>query len=103
MQDSNQFITLLDYLLLPFYLGIIYLIAIKIRDSRYPPGHKWRPYFLPGLTAKIGGAIFIGLIYQYYYGGGGDTVNYFRHAEVINWSFNESFNKWLNLILHIPK
>lgn len=103
MQDSNQFITLLDYLLLPFYLGIIYLIAIKIRDSRYPPGHKWRPYFLPGLTAKISGAIFIGLIYQYYYGGGGDTVNYFRHAEVINWSFSESFNKWLNLILHIPK
>ncbi len=103
MQYSNQFITLLDYLLLPFYIAIVYLIAFKVRDSKYPPGHKWRPYFIPGLTAKVCGAIFIGLIYQYYYNGGGDTVNYFRHAEVINWSLDESINKWFNLTFRIPE
>lgn len=98
-----QFITLLDYLLLPFYLVIIYLVAFKIRDTQYPPGHSWRPYFIPGLTAKIVGALLIGMVYQYYYGGGGDTVNYFHHAQIINSSFGESISKWFGLILHIPE
>lgn len=97
-----QVITFLDFLLLPFYIVIIYLIAFKIRDSQYPPGHRWRPYFLPGLTLKILGAIFIGLIYQYYYGGG-DTMLYFHHADIINSSMGESFGKWFNLIFHIPE
>lgn len=98
-----QVITLLDYLLLPFVLAIIYLIAYKIRDTKYPPGHKWRAYFIPGLTAKIGGAIGIGLIYQYYYGGIGDTVLYYRHAVIINSAFDDSIDKWFNLIFHVPE
>ena len=68
-------------------------------NRTYPEGHPWRPYFIRGLTVKIGGAVFIGLIYQYYYGGG-DTANYFHHANVINSAFAESPVKWLNLILH---
>jgi hypothetical protein len=96
------FISILDYILLPFYLFIIFLIAFKIRDSKYPPGHPWRPYFIPGLTVKICGAIGIGLIYQYYYGGG-DTSNYFFHAQVINSAYSESTSKWFNLVFHIPK
>lgn len=95
-----EFITLLDYFLLPFYLVVIYTIATAIRNRQYPVGHPWRPYFLPGLTAKILGAMFIGFIYQYYYGGG-DTANYFYHAQVINSSFGESPEKWFNLILHL--
>lgn len=97
-----QFITLLDYFLLPFYLVVIYLIAIIFRERRYPVGHPWRKYFLPGLTVKICGAIFIGLIYQYYYGGG-DTSNYFEHAQVVNGSFDESIGKWFNLVFALPK
>ncbi len=97
-----QFITLLDYFLLPFYLGVIYLIAINFRNKNYPVGHPWRRYFLPGLTVKLVGAIGIGLIYQYYYGGGGDTVNYHYHATIINSALKESVGKWFNLILHIP-
>lgn len=45
----------------------------------------------------MGGAIFIALIYQYYYGGG-DTYNYFSHASVINSSLHDSFGTWLDLI-----
>jgi hypothetical protein len=97
-----QFITLLDYFLLPFYLLLIYLVAIIFRERRYPVGHPWRKYFLPGLTVKIGGAIFIGMIYQYYYGGG-DTSNYFEHAQVVNTAFGESIPKWLNLVSGTPK
>ena len=96
-----QFITLADYLLLPIYLGIIYMIAFRFRDSKYPPGHAWRPYFIPGLTVKIVGAIAIGLLYQYYYGGG-DTANYFWQSKVLNEAFLESPFTWLKLVLHIP-
>ncbi len=96
-------ISLFDYVLLPFFLAIIYLIAFRIRDSRYPPGHSWRPYFIPGLTAKIGGAIGIGLVYQYYYGGIGDTMLYYKHAMVINKAYDESIDRWLNLIFHVPE
>ncbi len=97
-----EFISLLDYLLLPVFLVIIFVAASFIRDSLYPAGHPWRPYFLPGLIAKVGGAIFIGLIYQYYYGGG-DTANYHYHATVINSAFGESPGKWFNLVMRIPK
>lgn len=96
-----QFITLLDYLLLPFYLVVIYLIAIIFREKKYPIGHPWRKYFLPALTLKIGGAIFIGLIYAYYYGSG-DTSEYFKHAQTVNSSFDESIGTWLNMIFRIP-
>lgn len=96
-----QFITLPDYFLLPFYLLFIYTLAIFIRNRNYPRGHPWRPYFIPGLTLKIVGAITIGMIYQYYYGGG-DTANYWYHADVINSSFSESPAKWFNLILRLP-
>ncbi|RYD57369.1 MAG: hypothetical protein EOP56_08665 [Sphingobacteriales bacterium] len=97
-----QFITFLDYLLLPFVIGVVYMIAIRIRDEKYPPGHPWRAFFMSGLTVKIMGGIMIGLIYQYYYGGG-DTANYFFHARVINSSFTDSPIKWINLVLNIPE
>src|SRR6476646_10442599 len=97
-----QFITWLDFVLLPFYLGIVYFIAKAFRDRKYPPGHPWRPYFMPGLLAKMGGAIFIGLIYQYYYNGG-DTAHYFIQGKIINSSFSDSPGKWINLIFRIPK
>ncbi|MBS1773714.1 MAG: hypothetical protein JST82_12720 [Bacteroidetes bacterium] len=96
-----QFITFLDYLLLPFYIIIVYLIAFKIRDTQYPPGHPWRKHFITGLNAKIIGAVLIGLIYQYYYKGG-DTLLYFHHASIINKAWSESIDKWVNLLFHIP-
>lgn len=100
--DWQQFITFLDYLLLPFYLSAIFFIAYKFRESRYPVGHPWRKYFLPGLMLKVGGAIFISLIYRYYYGWG-DTALYHWHAKIINSAFNESPAKWYNMLFRIPE
>src|SRR6476660_7295043 len=94
-------ISILDFVLLPFFLGIVYVIAYKIRNKKYSYNHPWRRYFIPALTVKIFGAIFIGLIYAYYYKGG-DTFNYFNQSQVINSSFDESFTKWINLLFHIP-
>ena len=94
-------ITILDYVLLPFFLGIIYTIAYRYREKKYPKNHPWRKYFIPGLTVKIAGAIFVGLIYAYYYKGG-DTFNYFNDAKNINGALSESFIKWINLLFRIP-
>ena len=96
-----HFITISDYLLLPIYLVIIYVIANNFKNRHYPPGHPWRKYFMPALNVKIYGAIFIGLVYQYYYGGG-DTANYFKQSVVINEAFLDNPYKGIMLILHIP-
>jgi hypothetical protein len=96
-----QFITILDYALLPFFLALVYGIAYTARNRRYPHKHPWRKYYIPALTIKIFGAIFIGLIYAYYYKGG-DTFNYFSQSQILNSSFDESFIKWFNLLFHIP-
>lgn len=97
----TEYITLLDYAILPFVLAIVYGIAYKYRNKHYPVNHPWRKYFIPGLTVKIFGALFISMVYVYYYGGG-DTVNFFAQARVINTAAGESLGKWFNLVLHIP-
>jgi hypothetical protein len=43
-----------------------------------------RRYFIPGLSLKILGALFVGIIYQFYYGGG-DTFTYFNLGSKYIW------------------
>ena len=96
-----QYLTIWDFLLTPIYLLVLTAIAKRMRDKRYPLGHPLREYFLKGLYVKFGGAIFIALVYQYYYGGG-DTFNFFRHAQIINSSFSDSPSVWFKLITRQP-
>ena len=92
-----QYLTIWDLVLSPIYLLILVAIAKRIRDRKYPKGHPLRNYYLPGLYVKFGGAIFIALIYQYYYRGG-DTYNFFMHSRVINSALENSFTNWLELL-----
>jgi len=101
MDPSRSSLTILDFAILPFVVGFIYLIAYRTRDKKYSRKNPLRKYYIPALSAKVFGAIFIGLVYGYYYGGG-DTYFYFNQAQVVNSAFNESIIKWLNLLLHIP-
>ena len=94
-------LSILDFVVLPFLLAIIYAIAFRIRNKKYPYKHPLRKYFIPALTIKIFGALFIGLIYAYYYKGG-DTYYFFNQAQVLNSALDDSFIKWINLLLHIP-
>jgi len=94
-------ISILDFLLTPFVAGLIYFFAKRFRNRHYPVGHPYRRFFLPALIFKMIGAIAICLIYVYYYNGG-DTINYFYHAQVINSTFIESPTKWFNLLLARP-
>lgn len=100
--QQMTFITLWDYILLPIYILLIRTVAVGIRNRNYPPGHPWRPYFLPGLYLKMAGAVFISLVYQYYYGFG-DTFAYFQHVGIINSAFFESPIKWFNLVFGLAK
>jgi hypothetical protein len=97
-----DYIGLLDYVLLPFVLIFIYAIAYYIRNKNYAPKHPWRKYFIAGLSVKLFGAVFNGMLHYYYYGGG-DTFNFFYHSGVINSALDESVVKWVNLVFHVPE
>lgn len=86
-------ITILDYFLAGIYIIIIYFFAYKIRNRFYPEKHELRPYFIPGLTVKLIGAVFIGLIYFYYYKGG-DTFDYFYHVKLVNNTLKNGIGEW---------
>jgi len=92
-------VVLQDFLITPIYLIFIYLIAFQVQP--FYTNSKTRPYFIPALTVKIIGAIAVGVIYQFYYGGGrpsGDTFAYFREAKVIYDAFYESPDIGLKLL-----
>ncbi|MBO9681975.1 MAG: hypothetical protein J7502_04800 [Flavisolibacter sp.] len=93
-----EYLSIWDFILAPVYLIVLTYIAKKQRDKKYPVGHPLRNYYLKGLNVKFIGAIFIALVYEFYYHGG-DTFNYFYHSQVINSAFGDSFSTWLNLIL----
>ena len=92
-----QYITITDYLILPFYLLIVFLIASHYRNKYYKQKHPLRKYFMLGFGVKLFGGLFVSLIYYYYYGGG-DTINYWHQTETINSSLQDSFSTWIKLI-----
>jgi len=85
-----------DLFLAPLYLAILYGLAYAIRPS--VTNQFTKPYFIPALTLKFIGAIALGLIYQFYYGGG-DTFNYYWHASVIHDAFSHSFSTGVKLLI----
>lgn len=70
-----------DFYLAPLFLLIIYGIAISVRNKLYADS-PLKKYFIPGLTVKLIGAFFSGIIYWYYYGGG-DTIHYFLRTKSV--------------------
>jgi hypothetical protein len=62
-----------DLIVTPIIIMMVYFIAYFLRPLMCnSSNHR---YFFPALTAKIIGALCIGLVYQFYYSGG-DTFNY---------------------------
>ncbi len=66
-----------DLFITPIFLLLIYGAAYAMRDRLTNTNTK--KYFIPALSAKLFGAISLGLVYQFYYGGG-DTFTYFEHG-----------------------
>ncbi len=84
-----------DVFLTPLYLLLIYMLAYVIRP--WVSDAHTRKYFLPGLSVKIVGALGVGLVYQFYYGGG-DTFNYYHDVGFVWKAFQESPLSALKLI-----
>ena len=79
---NNPLISYFDWLLVPFYILIIYVIAAYIKNKGIIRNPIYK-YFLFGLFAKIFGAICVCLIYVYYYKEGGDTLMYHRDSSIM--------------------
>lgn len=85
-----------DLIVTPVWIVIIYAIAYLVRPSATDDVN--RVYFIPALTVKILGALAVGFIYQFYYGGG-DTFNYHTHGSRHLWeAFTDSPLKWAKLV-----
>ena len=83
----TDFLGIKDLLITPFFLIFIY-IFIYIFSRRIIPDPLLRKYFIYGVSLKIFGALMLGIIYQFYYDGAGDTALYFALGEEI---FNAFF------------
>lgn len=77
MQDI---ITLYDFILLPFYLLLFYLIIIK-KSKKYQ-GEGLKKIFIIAFILRMVGSISYSLLIQYYYGYG-DTFGYYEGGNVI--------------------
>jgi len=73
---SIEYIGIYDFILLPIYLGIIYLIVRHNVSKRIAQNPEYK-YYISGLFARIASGIVFCFIYVYVYGGG-DTTEYFR-------------------------
>ena len=67
-----------DILLSPIYILFILFWANVIKKNKIISASEYS-YFVPGILAKIIGALALGTVYMFYYGGG-DTLNYFNTA-----------------------
>ncbi len=71
-----------DLLITPFYLIVLLAVAYALRPACTTAQTK--RFFLPALAVRFFGAIMLGVIYQFHYGGG-DTFNYFDHGSKYIW------------------
>lgn len=86
-----------DLVVTPIILFLVYALAYFVRP--YVTDSTTRRYFIPALTVKIIGAIAVGLIYQFYYGGG-DTFAFHTYGSRVIWeAFQESVDQGLRLLL----
>lgn len=86
-----------DFLVTPIVLILIYWVAYLLRP--YVSDEVNRVYYFPALTLKILGAVALGVVYQFYYGGG-DTFMYHTYGSRIVWNvFLDSPSAGLKLLL----
>ena len=71
-----------DLLVTPIVILLVFMGAYLIRP--YVTNSLTRKYYFPALLVKITGALAVGFIYQFYYGGG-DTFGYHTHGSQWIW------------------
>lgn len=76
-----------DFIVTPIVIILVYWVAYMVRP--HVTDGVNRKYFFPALSFKIIGAISLGFLYQFYYGGG-DTFNFHTNGSRHIW---EAFSK----------
>lgn len=71
-----------DLIVTPIFIILIYFVGYLIRPIL--TDQVTVRYFFPALSLKLFGALAVGFIYQFYYGGG-DTFNYHTFGSRIMW------------------
>lgn len=94
----EKFLTIWDWVLMPVYIGIIYLIANSIKKRKIAEHPEYK-YFVPGLLVKIFGGIGVVLIYVYYYKGG-DTLNYITGTKAMVKLAFKDFGTYFDILLN---
>jgi hypothetical protein len=91
-------ISILDFVLLPLYLVVIYFVAYIVKSSHLKRNPCYK-YMIWGLHAKIFGAISICVIYVYYYGGG-DIITYYNSSVCLNKLAGQDFGGYLDIMFN---
>ncbi len=88
--------SLIDFIITPIAFLVIMLLAHVIRKTT--SDSETKKFFYPALLLKMIGAVGVGLVYQFYYGGG-DTFTYFTHgaAHIFN-AFQDDFSLGMKLL-----
>lgn len=84
-----------DLFITPIFITIVFSIGQVFRLS--VKDKILRSYYLPAIRVKVIGAIALGIVYQFYYGGG-DSFNFYRDGSIIWASFLDSPYIWLKII-----
>lgn len=86
----------IDFLIAPTVFFVLLFVAYGIREVS--ADKQTKKYFFPALLLKMVGAIGVGLIYQFYYGGG-DTFTYYTHgaSHIVN-AFYDNFSAGFKLL-----
>lgn len=94
-----QTITIWDYIVLPFYIIIFFLIARGIKNNLKKDNIFFYSFFIKGLFAKIIGGLGLCFIYTYYYTDGGDTIAYFNTARILPFIFFENPFSYFSILI----
>jgi len=87
----------LDFVVAPIiFVFIMFFAALYTRKKH---DKKIRKFFLLGLSLKMIGALVLGLIMEYYFGGG-DTTYFYRGAESITRNFFTEFRRTILLLIN---
>ncbi len=85
-----------DFMVTPLVLFVVYAIAYWVRPK--VTDNTTRKYFIPALTVRVVGALAVGFIYQFYYGGGDTFIYHTRGSAVIWEAFTDNPINGLKLI-----
>lgn len=92
-----DFLGWIDLLMGPFWFLVFYFFLKSRQQKKYGNSIPSQKYYARGFLIKAIGAVFVGLIYQYYYGGG-DTSFYWKDGRVITSYFFKDINDWWELL-----